>query len=209
MESNWAADNLQVIRTLMERSAIYRRALGPIMIATGTTGVVAAAVGMFLKIESLRGFTSYWIVVCAVALGISFLLARRQALKDAEPFWSPPTRRVAQAMLPCLFLGAVATVPFALIEQPHTTVVWSLITVWIGLYGCAVFSAGFFMPRGMKFFGWIFILSASAMYLTHASVPHIVQPPAYAHLVMGFFFGVLHIVYGVYLQVTEKRKNAA
>ena len=35
MESNWAAEHLQVIRTLMERSAIYRRALAPIMLGTG------------------------------------------------------------------------------------------------------------------------------------------------------------------------------
>ena len=31
MEPNWAAEHLQVIRTLMERSALYRRALAPIM----------------------------------------------------------------------------------------------------------------------------------------------------------------------------------
>ena len=32
MESNWAEENLQTIRTLMERSAIYRRCLAPITI---------------------------------------------------------------------------------------------------------------------------------------------------------------------------------
>ena len=30
-----------------------------------------------------------------------------------------------------------------------------------------------------------------------------------AHWLMGFFFGVLHLAYGVYLYLTEKRKNAA
>ena len=29
------------------------------------------------------------------------------------------------------------------------------------------------------------------------------------HLVMGFFFGFLHLAYGVYLYLTEKRKNVA
>ena len=29
MESGWATDHLQVIRTLMERAALYRRALAP------------------------------------------------------------------------------------------------------------------------------------------------------------------------------------
>ena len=39
MESNWAAEHLQTIRTLMERSAIYRRALAPIMLFAGLTGL--------------------------------------------------------------------------------------------------------------------------------------------------------------------------
>jgi hypothetical protein len=28
-----------------------------------------------------------------------------------------------------------------------------------------------------------------------------------AHGIMGFFFGVLHLAYGVYLYFTEQRKN--
>ena len=38
METNWAAEHLQVIRTLMERSAVYRRALAPIMTFNGAIG---------------------------------------------------------------------------------------------------------------------------------------------------------------------------
>ena len=35
MNTNWAEENLKAIRTLMERSAVYRRALGPIMLMAG------------------------------------------------------------------------------------------------------------------------------------------------------------------------------
>jgi hypothetical protein len=38
-------------------------------------------------------------------------------------------------------------------------------------------------------------------------VPAGVQPLAYAHGVMGFFFGGLHLAYGVYLYFTEQRRN--
>jgi hypothetical protein len=94
VESNWAAEHLQVIRTLMERSAVYRRALAPIMIFNGIVGLAAAALGWSLRIDSPGGFVFFWGVVSLVAAGGSFLLVRRQALKEAEPFWSPPTRRV-------------------------------------------------------------------------------------------------------------------
>ncbi len=48
METNWAAEQLQTIRTLMERSAVYRRALAPIMLFVGFVGVLAAAIGCFV-----------------------------------------------------------------------------------------------------------------------------------------------------------------
>ena len=111
MEPNQAVENLQVIRTLMERSAIYRRALAPIMLFTGAIGVLAAAAGLRFKMQEPRQFAELWLGAAAVAVAGAFLLARRQAIKDQEPFWSPPTRRVGQALLPpllCgLFVGAV------------------------------------------------------------------------------------------------------
>ena len=45
METKWAVDNLQTIRTLMERSALYRRALAPIMILAGTIGIAGGLTG--------------------------------------------------------------------------------------------------------------------------------------------------------------------
>jgi len=90
MESNWAAEHLQTIRTLMERSAVYRRALAPIMLFAGLTGLAATGLGLCLDINSGRGFCGLWLGAAVVAATGAFLLARRQAIKDHEPFWSPP-----------------------------------------------------------------------------------------------------------------------
>src|SRR5215468_4807542 len=107
MESNWAAEHLQVIRTLMERSALYRRALAPIMTFTGVLGTAAALFGWWRQIDLPTHFILYWASVGVIAVAGSFLLVRRQALRDAEPFWSPPTRRITQAMLPPLIAGTI------------------------------------------------------------------------------------------------------
>src|SRR5512140_2685297 len=153
MESNWAADNLQVIRTLMERSALYRRALAPIMIYNGVVGLAAAALGWALKVGSPHAFILFWAAVCAVAMTGSFLLVRRQAIKDSEPFWSSPTRRVTQAFLPPLAAGCMITIIAFLREPPAVhrpglgpvgVSLWVPVA-WIVLYGCAVHAAGFFM----------------------------------------------------------------
>src|SRR2546426_10524286 len=42
METHWATEHLQVIRTLMERSAVYRRGLAPLLVLAGGGGVAGA-----------------------------------------------------------------------------------------------------------------------------------------------------------------------
>ena len=218
MESNWAAEHLQVIRTLMERSALYRRALAPVMIYNGALGIVAALIGWSRKIDSPRGFIVFWACVAGICLAGSFLLVRRQALKESEPFWSPPTRRVTQAMLPALFagmiLGAVAFMALGSLPSDSQNerlgnvlgMLW-LPLGWVILYGCAFHAAGFFMPRGMKIFGWALIIGGCALFAM--GLPDGVKHYDYAYAIMGFFFGALHLAYGVYLYFTEQRKNAA
>src|SRR5262245_29826267 len=105
METNWATEHLQTIRTLMERSALYRRALAPVMIVTGSIGLVAAVVPCLMRIEGNASFACFWMGISLVALIAAFVLVRRQALKEGEPFWSSPTRRVTQALLPVFVVG--------------------------------------------------------------------------------------------------------
>ena len=208
MESDWAVQHLQTIRTLMERSAVYRHALAPVMLFAGTLGVAAAAIGLLGHWDSLRTFGALWLGTAVLAVIGALLIVRRQALKDREPFWSPPTRRVAHAILPPLlagmFLGALLT--FA---SHGSAIDFSLLLpfLWAFFYGCALHSAGFFMPRGVKWFGWVYIGLACAILAGIA----ILRPEAEfsPHWLMGFFFGALHLAYGAYLYLTEKRKNAA
>jgi len=211
VESNWATEHLQVIRTLMERSALYRRALAPIMIYNGVVGLAAAGVGRSAAIGTPRSFTLYWSAVSVVAIVGSFLLVRRQALKESEPFWSPPTRRVTQAVLPALVAGLIiGVVSFAQATSAQPDVqsvlgMWLLPLIWVILYGCAFHAAGFFMPRGMRLFGWSFILGGCA--LLAIGIPAGARPVDYSHGVMGLFFGGLHFAYGIYLYFTEQRRN--
>jgi len=82
--------------------------------------------------------------------------------------------------------------------------VW-LPLLWVVLYGCAFHAAGFFMPRGMKIFGWAFVVGGCGLFA--AAVPDWASPLDYAHGIMGLFFGGLHLAYGVYLYFTESSRN--
>ena len=138
-------------------------------------------------------------------VAMAFALVRRQALKDAEPFWSPPTRRVAQALSPPLFVGLMAGVFLGLPAGSSAIPVWWLPSIWMALYGCAVHAAGFVMPRGMKLFGWGFVLAGGGCFWRLSQLP---DAPSLllAHAVMGAAFGLLHLTYGIYLYFTEQRR---
>ena len=220
MKPDQAAENLQVIRTLMERSAVYRRALAPIMLYAGVVGIVAAAAGVCLGVETGPGFIGHWLTVAVVGVIGAFLLVRRQALKNAESFWSPPTRRVAQALTPSLATGLLIGV-WALVlisgpshgESPTGTagdageLIW-LPGGWAIFYGIALHAAGFFALRGLRLFGWGFIAIGNAILLglLLASRNGFQEVDwRYSHCLMGFQFGLLHLAYGIYLHFTEKR----
>jgi hypothetical protein len=214
MNPDWAEENLQTIRTLMERSAVYRRALAPIMIFAGAMGVVAAAIGLFFHLDTTPAFGLLWLSTAAVVVAGAFLIARQQSVKDKEIFWSPPTRRVAQALLPPLTAGMCVGLIMVLTVSGARSGINSLIVLlWLFFYGCALHSAGFFMPRGMRLFGWVYIILAcgcSFFMMTDSQIAtQIFYYSAHAHWLMGFFFGVLHLAYGAYLYLTEKGKNAA
>jgi hypothetical protein len=206
MDPNWAAEHLQVIRTLMERSGVYRRALAPIMIFNGVLGIAAGFLGWSLKISSVQGFIGFWAGTAMIGLAGSFLLVRRQALKDSEPFWSPPTRRVAQGLLPPLFIGFIAGLLALLCPGWDFLPAWALPAFWMLLYGCALNAAGFFMPRGIKLLGWIFALCGCAFMAARCFTGGPLWLQA-GHCSMGVVFGGLHLAYGIYLYFTEKRRN--
>ncbi len=209
MESNWAAQRLEVIRTLMERAAIYRRALAPVMIASGGLGTLAAAAGLAAHLEEPRTFILYWMAVAMAAVAGSFLLVRRQALKEAEPFWSPPTRRVAQALAPALCVGLGLGLLLVMgRDLPGASCLFWLPPAWIALYGCSLHAAGFSMPRGMKIFGWALVVGSGLVAALWArGVFDGVEASRFGHGVMGLVFGLAHLAYGAYLYATERSGN--
>ncbi|HXB59225.1 MAG TPA: hypothetical protein VNU95_06655 [Candidatus Acidoferrales bacterium] len=208
MQTNWAEENLQTIRTLMERSAVYRRALAPIAIFAGIMGVAGALVGYFFHLDTGREFCGFWLGTAFVVVIGALLIARRQAFKAGEMFWSPPTRRVAQALLPPLVVGMVVGMLFW--RSKGSGFNFILPFTWALFYGCALHSAGFFISRGVKWLGWGYILSTFGIIfcLSIASAYNLILD-LNPHFLMGFFFGALHLLYGAYLYLTEKGKNAA
>ncbi len=207
MDARQASSNLEVIRTLMERVALYRRALVPTTLAVGVLGVLAGLAGWWMGWGEPREFGGYWMGVAVVGGVMAVVLMRRQALKDGESFWSPPARRVFQAVLPPLVVGVVAGLVAVWPAWREPLVMWWLPGVWMVLYGFALHAAGFFMPRGIRLFGWGFVVAGCLLFIVlqlrsyGSGMPDLVV----AHGLMAGVFGGLHLVYGLYLLQTRER----
>jgi hypothetical protein len=114
-------------------------------------------------------------------------------------------------MLPPLVVGGVAGVMMVLPAWREALHVWWLPPIWMILYGCALHAAGFFMPRGIRWLGWLYVLLGCLLLAlvnvqgNAAGMPDL----RHAHAVMGAAFGMLHLAYGIYLRLTETRNSAA
>jgi hypothetical protein len=206
MQTDWAAENLQTIRVLMERATLYRRALAPVFLAAGLTGILAAGLGAWIHLESVRAFVLFWGATGVIALTEALLLVRRQAFAARETFWSPPIRRVAQALIPPFSAGLFFAVLAGWANGAAEFSTAILVCLWMVFFGCGLHAAGFFMPRGIKLFGCLFIISgfvlaALAVSLSTFSI-------SLSNGVMGAFFGGAHVIYGIYLYLTERRQTA-
>jgi hypothetical protein len=207
VDENAAQAQLNTIRTLMERAAVYRRALAPVMTSVGVLGTAGGVAAIFWVPENARAFAFYWLSVAILCVATAFALVRRQAFASQEPFWSPPTRRITSALLPPVFAGAAVVGPLVNIHSEGSMIAVSLPPLWLVLYGCALHSAGFFMVRGIRLFGWAFVVAGLLSALT-ATNPQFLEPSIRAaHLLMTFTFGLGHLAYGAYLHITEKKPS--
>lgn len=208
MQAHEAQRHLQVIRTLMERAVLYRRALAPTALAAGSVGTLAGLIGACCIPGSPPPFIAFWLSAAVFALTLATVIIRRQALREAEPFWSLPTRRVISALWPPLVGGFLAA--SVLLALPAVGAMAPLILppIWMVLYGCAMQAAGFFMQRGIRLLGLAFIVIGAIWPLVESVLLPWMPPYKIGHYSMGLLFGLGHLAYGAYLRLTEPKADA-
>jgi len=209
MSSNWAEENLHVIRTLMERSALYRRRLAPLMML-GAGGAIGGGVAAgFLNITTAREFVLLWGAVAAVVLLGAGWVTRGQAIQAGEVFWTAPTRRIFAAFVPVLLIGGSLGLVYVL--GPASEAVRSqvlLVVCWSVLFGLGLHAAGFYVAKGVRRLGWAFVLCGMGLGFSglQAGAEVLRLSPSF---LMAAIFGGLHLVSAVYLFFTEAKDEVS
>lgn len=158
----------------------------------GAAGIVMGTLGtMAAVLTSLPAFRSYWIEIWMIAAVVAFILGgalviRRQATRRGA-LLSSPIRKFLLCLCPALLAGAVLT--FTLWRVGTEQLIPGM---WLLLYGCAVISASTVTSalhlRLIGSMGGIF----AALGLVALGAP-----PASHALILGFGFGVLHLIFGI------------
>ena len=198
-------DSIKAIRSMMERSSRFLSLSGLSGVIVGLmaiAGVLIAYAYLELDIDApgyyhklvnadgslnssvFRFLFSELILILLIALSIAIFLSMRKASSRAIPIWDATAKRLVMNMAVPLLTGAI----FCTILLHHGYISL-IIPSTILFYGLAMYNASNYTLHDIRSLGLMNIgLGLLAAYFVD-----------YALLFWGLGFGVLHIVYGLYI----------
>jgi hypothetical protein len=193
MDAQQAARNLELIRTLMERTCQYQLLTARAGLAAGSLAGTGALLFLWLSPENPWHFGLVWgsvFVGSLLATTISTILRGRER---GERVWSRPARAVLLALAPSIFAAVVLSVLFF---------AWGLHQwlpgVWMLCYGQGALATSAYAPNPIRKLGIaVLLLGAITLWLG----------PALSVVMMGLVFGAGHIGLGLALVFVERREG--
>jgi hypothetical protein len=191
MDASQAARNLEVIRTLMERTCQYQLLAASAGLAAGSQAIVGALAFLVLDPADRAIFATVWGLVFIGSLLGTVVGTVLRGRERGERVWSRQTRAVVLALAPSIFASVVLTVFFF----AHGLHLW-LPGVWMVCYGQGALATWAYAPTPIRWMG-VALLPAGG--LTLALGPSAAVP------MMGLVFGLGHIGLGLALLAAERR----
>ncbi|WP_395715427.1 hypothetical protein [Prosthecobacter sp.] len=205
-----ALENLQIIRSLMEKAHIYRAVSAPAALTGGVLALAAAGWPVWHALTNQGAavmcdncFLYTWLAILGVASVLNVILLAREAARRNQPFISPGMRMALRAFTPPMLVGGV--VGIGLIIFLHNLTLAALI--WALCYGLSLLGTASFSPRSLIRLGWAFVVTGLLLFVVWATkrdVDLLSSDLAPASLVMGITFGLLHVVYALAVFVSRK-----
>ena len=205
MDADKAAENLNVIRQLMERPVRYSTMSGLSGILAGCAALAGVALDSYISGSYDDRRLAMWInagvwagVFLVAFLGVTSLTAIRER-RQRIPFWSAAKRRILMTILPPFVAGVGLTA--AVMYRWHCQIgpnEWGLIpAIWMCFYGVTCWEVGGFSITEIRVMGAAFILAGllSAAFFQY-TIPGL-EPGTAPYWTLGLTFGGFHIIYGI------------
>ena len=195
MKPEKAAEELKVIRQLMERPIRFSTMSGLSAIVAGAAALGGCAADSYFTAtypprQAVWINMVVWAAVFVAAFASVVLLTRWRERKQGMPFWSSIKRRILLTILPP-FVAGVGLTLVVMYRWYHGMGPnqWGLIpAIWMGFYGVTLWQLGEFSPLEVRVLGAAFIAAGIVTATDYQALPYDA---------LGVTFGGFHIVYGI------------
>ena len=183
-----ALDNLQYIRSAMERAGSFTAVPGWGMVVLGVTALGASAYAGSLPLGPVYGaphsrWLWVWMFEAVLGAGVGVAALLHKAMRAGDAVTHGPGRRFGLSVLPPFLVGALLTIVLWQAKQLPL-----LPGTWLLCYGTGIVTGGAFSMRVVPVMGLCFmVLGAVALF----------TPPAWQAWLLAAGFGVLHIAFGL------------
>ena len=180
-----AIDNLQYIRSAMERAGAFTAVPGVGGIALGCTALVVAALAR--RMWNADSWLAVWLGEAVLACLIGVAAAARKSHKVNVPLLSGPGRKFLLGFAPPLLAGGLLTLVLF-----RAGMIAVLPGVWLLLYGTGVLCGGAASVKVVPLMGICFMALGAAALLA---------PANWGNLFLAAGFGGFHILFGILITV--------
>ena len=202
MDADEAQARMQEIQRIMERATLFTLLPGTPAVVGGLLVLAGCAVSYAMigsldfaeflhrPLPSQVAFCVMWFAIGVLGVLVEVLMTTRAAARQQLVPADRPMRVAAFSLTPSVVVAMVLTVKFLIPREPRPEEIQYIVPVWMMLYGTGVYTAGLFSLRSPRILGIVFIALGVVAMLWF---------PAYGVVSAALSFGLLHIVFGLYV----------
>jgi hypothetical protein len=210
MDYDEAQTRMREIQRIMERATLFTLLPGVPAVVGGLMVLAGCAVSyaMFRSLDfadmlripyySQAVFCVMWFAIGVIGVMVEVLMTTRAAAKHQLTPTDRPARVAAFSLTPSVIVAMVLTVKFLIPAIPRPEEIQYIVPVWMMLYGTGVYTAGLFSIRPPRILGLMFIAMGVVALLFYQE---------YGVVSAALSFGMLHIIFGLY--IIKKQRQAA
>ncbi len=225
MDANEAQTRMREIQRIMERATLFTLLPGAPAVVGGLMVLAGCAVSyamfrsldfadlLHVSVNSQVVFCMMWFLIGVIGVLLEVILTSRAAARQRLVPVDRPMRVAAFSLTPSVVVAMVLTVKFLLPVDPKVwDMLWTwnfnvplmpkaeeiqyIVPVWMMLYGTGVYTAGLFSIRPPRILGLTFIGLGIIALLCF---------PQYGVVAAALSFGLLHIVFGLYILQKQRQ----
>jgi hypothetical protein len=137
-----------------------------------------------------------WFVIGVAGVAIEMVLTTRAAQRQGISTAVRSARVAAFSLTPSVVVAMVLTVKILIPARPDE--LRYILPIWMMLYGTGVYTAGLFSIRPPRVLGVVFLAMGIAALFVF---------PDYGVVWAALSFGLLHIVFGLYIFRMQRREK--